>query len=187
MIATLRRRWPWLAGLSMLMAGIVVFRSALTALVLRPIALLLWALWRILGSMDQNVLWLILIGICIALVVRVVPLPRGTEDEVETELGHGSISPSRLAHWSTVAAAAVRGGEGRTALLLLVRNLAGTVAEVTPLSAPAAGRSEQAGRAQSVNALLSRLVPGYRRRRETREIEELLKWMESALEISHDR
>ncbi len=187
MIATLGRRWPWLAALSMLMAVIVVFRSALIALVLRPIALLLWALWRILASVDQNVLWLILIGICSALVVRVVPLPRGTEDEVESEPGHGSISPSRLAHWTTVAAGASRGGEGRTALLLLVRNLAATVAEVTRLSAPSADRSEQPGRAESVNALLSRLVPGYRRRRETREIEELLNWMESALEISHDR
>lgn len=56
------------------LAGLVLaFRSFLMANILEPIATLLWALWRMAASVDQNIYWVILIAVWLIFIIRLFP------------------------------------------------------------------------------------------------------------------
>jgi len=57
----------------LLVSFIVFFRSLLMAYIVEPIALLCWAIWRIVSSVHQNIYWIVLIALCIALIIRKLP------------------------------------------------------------------------------------------------------------------
>lgn len=58
--------------LFLLVSLIVIFRSFLMAYIFEPVALLCWVVWRIVSGVDQNIYWIVLIVICIILVIRLI-------------------------------------------------------------------------------------------------------------------
>ena len=71
--------------LFLLTSLVVVFRSFLMTNVIEPVALLFWAVWRIVSSVDQNIYWVVLIFFCIYLIIRLIPsktdnLPNSADD-----------------------------------------------------------------------------------------------------------
>ncbi len=182
MLGRIRKRWFWIASALVIFVGVVVLRSALVTFIIEPIAWLIWAGWRLLASVDRSVCWVLLVILCSVLLLRLIPLPAGPDDEQSARPPAGSPSASRLGHWEAVAASAKRGHEGTIVVLSTLRNLAGTVAEVTRKPPPVSPRQ---GRHRRIISL-ARLLPGYRRRLDQRKIDELLAWMESALEITHE-
>ncbi len=177
MMTTLRKRWPSLVAALILLAAVIWFRAALLDLIIEPIASLLWALWRVLASIDQAVLWGILVLVCAALALRLVPFGLGLRDD-EERTSQAAVG-DRRAHWQTLVASA-RDHEGRMALRVILGGLAQDVAEVTRTPV----QSEQPP-SEGPFAWLMRLVPGFGRRRDWSEIDRVLTGMESALEIKH--
>ncbi len=172
-----RRHWSSLIAALFLLAAVVWFRATLLDLIIEPIASLLWALWRVLASIDQSVLWGILVLVCAGLALRLVPFGSGLHDD-EERTSQAAVG-DRRAHWQSLVAAA-RDHEGRMALRQILGGLAQNVAEVTRTPV----QSEEPA-TDAAFAWLIRLVPGFGRRRDWSEIDRLLTGMESALEIKH--
>ena len=171
-----------------------IFRGFVLTFLIEPIGWLLWAAWRILASIDRSLIWLVLIIACSLLIIRLVP-----PDVVVGQGDHAASRPpwnsgDRLAHWRAWAAHSTSDSAGMSAFRLSLESMAAAVAEATrtplPDSLSAAHEApDHEPRMQSAIARLgvwlSRMLPDHRRRREARRMEDLLTWMESALEIKH--
>ncbi len=181
-MSLLRQRWPSMVALLLLLLALIWLRSVVLTFIVQPIAWLLWAAWRLLASVDETILWTILILVCAGIALRAIPFGPGPQDEDAFPVPPSSSAGDRYAHWRALVDSA-RGHEGRSTLLLLLRQLAANVADVARRSPPSGMSSSNRG----LIAWLSRLVPAYRRRRDWNEIESLLVWMESTLEIEHER
>lgn len=85
---------------ALLVILIVSLRSFLLRNIVEPIALLFWALWRVITSVDQQIYWISLIIFCSILVLRLFPSeadgPAGTAYKVRNK------SLSRVEHWQTL-------------------------------------------------------------------------------------
>ena len=68
-----RRRQRSLLVLGTCIVLLVVFRSQLMGFVLQPIAMLLWAVWRLVAAVDQHIYWIILLIVSAALLMRLIP------------------------------------------------------------------------------------------------------------------
>jgi len=181
------RRGPWL-GPVLVVAAIVIgaaaFRSLLVPLVFEPMAWLIWAGWRVLASVDRGICWGLVVVVCSALVIRLISAHSASHDERRYGPESGEATGDRLSHWQAAAAHAARSGEGLAELRDSVDALARSVAEMTRSPLPG-WASEKSSRGPL--AWISRLLPTPRKRAHLRAIEARLTWMESALEVKHDR
>lgn len=171
-----------------------IFRGFLLTFLIEPIGWLLWAGWRLLASVDRSLIWLILIIACSLLIIRLVPpdVVGGEDDHEESRQSWGS--GDRLAHWRPWAARSMTDVAGRSAFRLSLETMAAAVAEAARIPLPDSLHAQpdtrehepgaQAGVAR-LGAWLARMSPDHRRREDARRIDNLLNWMESALEIKH--
>lgn len=73
------------------------FDSFFRTLVIEPIALMFWALWRLAASIDQEVIWTILILVCAVSVVYLVTA--GERRSPQSAYRLPIVSLNRLEHW----------------------------------------------------------------------------------------
>ncbi len=182
MPARVLKRSLWIGLVIGIVVSIFLLRAWAMTLIIEPIAWLLWAGWRILASVDRGVLWVLLVVLCAVLLFRMVPLTGGPQDEGASRIRPRTDSLDRLDHWEAVVASADRSHEDRAALITILRELAGTVAAQTKMPPPPAAPAVRDGTASA----LARLLPGFRRRLDLSEINRLLDWMESSLEIKDE-
>jgi uncharacterized membrane protein len=185
MIGANRRRWlgPALA-VTALAAGATVFRTFLFNTVFEPMAWFLWAGWRVMASVDRGICWGIVIIVCFVIVFRLVVAHARTEAQDHRVRERDELPGDRLSHWQAAATHAARPGDGVESFRASVEALALSVAEATksrPPSLPA--KRQLPGTAMWID----RLLPGRRKRMDLRAIDELLTWMEAALEVKHER
>ena len=83
--------------LILLVGFMVSFRSFLLTYIVEPVALLFWALWRIVASVDQHIYWFALIGFCSILIIRL--LSTGNDSSSGSAYKNRDKSLSRVEHW----------------------------------------------------------------------------------------
>lgn len=96
-----------LLTLTLLVGFIIRFRLFVMDYIVKPVALLLWAAWRILASVDQNVYWVALIVFCAVLIIRLIP--SGKDDSPGLAYGNTYKPPNRVEYWQTLIAYSVLG------------------------------------------------------------------------------
>ena len=83
------------------LAGIVVsFRSFFMANIIEPIAVLCWVFWRIIASVNQSIYWSILILICLMLMLRLIPIEN--DNRLNPTYTYKYKSPNRVEYWQTL-------------------------------------------------------------------------------------
>lgn len=208
-VESLKKYLSPLVVLALFVSLVVGFRSFLIANIVEPIALLCWAAWRIVSSVDQHIYWVMLIVLCSILVVRLVPSSK--MDSPGLAYNYRYQLPDRVAHWQTRMKDAILGKDEteqlRDGLSNLLMSVIGQVersdqkdleelvaAGRIPLS-PAARQflCPPQGKHGTVS-LNHQLLPRWLRRWKGRffhqdhtAIDEILKWMETEMEISHDQ
>jgi hypothetical protein len=76
---------------------IIGLRAFLLANLVQPIALLLWAAWRLVASVNHQVYWTLVTAVCFIIVVRgLLPRDRQTRRSAYT---HDTSPPTRIAYW----------------------------------------------------------------------------------------
>jgi len=79
---------------------VVTFRSFLWINIIEPIALLCWAVWRIISSVNQQIYWMILIVICTILVFRL--FLSGKTYFPQSAYYETYKPPNRVEYWQTL-------------------------------------------------------------------------------------
>lgn len=186
----------------------LAFPRPFNAYVVSPVAISLWAVWRIIISVDQSVYWVLLIALCCLLMLRVFsvhvggPLPEAEQPATQ--------QPTRVDHWRRVFREAGRTQEGEATLRGSLRNLlAATVRQAEKpviddlgqalaalhVSLPPRVRQylaidehgqERPSRSFPLVARLGRWLRGAAGDDE-KVIDEVLQWMEDTMEIKRDQ
>lgn len=91
----------------LLVFSIVFFRSFLMVYIIKPIALLCWAIWRIIASVNQNIYWVILIALCIIFIVRMIPFEDGKPSKPSYVYSYKP--PTRAEYWRNLIIDSVLG------------------------------------------------------------------------------
>ena len=95
----LKKYMPPLLILILFVSLVVSFRSFLMINIIEPIALMCWAVWRIVSSVDQNALWIILIVFCSILFIY---LFLSGKDNITSSAYHDTYnSLNRVDYWRT--------------------------------------------------------------------------------------
>ena len=84
----------------MLFLLVIIFRDFLLTSAIQPLALLLWAVYRILASVHQRVYWIILILISLILIIR--NLPPDTNIYSKYEVAQNGSSIKGFTHWNAL-------------------------------------------------------------------------------------
>ena len=79
-----KRNFFLLLFLGLILALGVIFRTFILADIIEPVALMFWAFWRLLSSVDQNVYWVLLVFLCLILAIRTLP----PEPEIHPEASY---------------------------------------------------------------------------------------------------
>ena len=204
------RRFAKYGGL-LVLGGLVVaalgFPALLRDYLVTPVAISLWAIWRLIISVDQTVYWILLMALCSLLMIRVFSapaqvVPASTEQDTKLQ--------TRVQHWRRLFGKVGRTREDDAALRASLRTL--LIASISQAGRPAGNELHQAlvsrhislpapiqeylgvdesGNSRPVqpSSLLER-VRRWRRAPTIRKdgaIEDILQWMEAALEITHDQ
>ena len=104
------------------LAGIAVgFRSFFMANIIEPIAVVFWAFWRIIASVNQSIYWSILILICLILVLRLVPIEN--DNRLNPTYTYKYRSPNRVEYWQTLINESILGKEEGERLRVNLENL----------------------------------------------------------------
>jgi hypothetical protein len=72
-MTTVEKRGSWLVpalAVTILAAAVAAFWGPVVRLILEPLAWLLWAGWRLLASVDQEIWWVLIALACAAPVIR---------------------------------------------------------------------------------------------------------------------
>jgi hypothetical protein len=189
-------------------------RSFFILNVVRPASFVIWAVLRILNSVDQDIYWLMLILVCAILVIRLLPANPGSAQKGAYKYGYRA--SSRIEHWQVLITEAAPGTEDdrdlRDNLQRLFISALGPRGKQGPIDLEeiaSGGKAPLSLRAQrfllaskdyaEVPALRNRfrtflLAPRWMRRwtgkltqQNTKLIDEILERMEREMEISHDR
>jgi hypothetical protein len=204
-----KRRWRLLI-LGVALALILISRSFLYVNFVQPIALFLWAAWRVMASVNQNVFWtLLLTGGLIPLIWMIF----SAKGSVARSAYHQEpLPPGRVEHWEFLLSGANSSQKSRERLreewgellqsVMAHSNRADTVdysggdntyIESLPEGlrriVKPAGRRESVPQIQRILQLLPESVrPRLERNTKTddRWIRESLRWMESELDIPYD-
>jgi hypothetical protein len=199
----------------LLLAGFFVsFRSFLMNYIIEPIALLFWAVWRILSSVDQNLYWIVLIIICAILVIRLIPSEK--EGPPSPSYIYTYKPPNRVEYWQTIIDESSLGKHKSEYLRNRIKELTMTViaqvgqpATAEPDEIVAAGipslppearqylfpSNGEAGISSIKNQLNHNVfLPGWLQRWRSKHVhqnnamlDEILTWMETELEIDHEK
>lgn len=203
--------------LAKIIAAILLIALVITALVLpdpfnayvaSPVAISLWAIWRIIISVDQSVYWVLLIALCCLLMIRVFSVHIGAPlPEVEQP---STPQQTRVDRWRRLFREAGRSREGDAALRASLRSLlAATVRQADKPAIDDIGQAlaavhislpprirdylaidedghEWPTRPVPILARIRRRLAGAAGSDEQR-IDEVLDWMEAAMEIKHDQ
>lgn len=191
----------------------VVFRSFFMTNLVEPVAYLLWAIWGIVRSVNQNVYWVILIIVCLLLMIRLIP--PDTSNTPSRAYTSKYSRPNPVEYWQTIIQNAINGrNEAEPLRDGLKKLLEGVIAQVersdprspdeipgigkVPLS-PAAQRFLFSSKGQSGMFSENRrfdilyFAPKWFRRwagkfiqQDMILIDEILERMETEMEISHD-
>jgi hypothetical protein len=200
--------------LFLLVGFFVSFRTFLMNYIIGPIALLFWAVWRIISSVDQNLYWIALIVICAILVVRLIPSEK--EGPPSPSYLYTYKPSNRVEYWQTIIDESGLGKHKREYLRNRIKELMMTVisqveqpatteldeivAAGTPSLPPEArqylfpsngedGISSIKDRLNH-NVFLPRWLRKWRRKyilQNNARLDEVLKWMETELEIDHEK
>ncbi len=203
------RYGPLFFLIGLLLLGLFGFPGLLRDYLVRPVAISLWATWRIIISVDQGVYWILLIALCSLLMIRVFsasdPVAPAASDEQPAKQ-----RPTRVEHWRRLFRSAAHTAEADAALRASLRGLlADTIRQADrPVGAdlgealatrhitlpPRVRRYlelDDVGdlrrpRSFSLRSLLRQWL-GRPPQQDSGTIDEVLHWMETALEIIHDR
>jgi hypothetical protein len=200
--------------LSLLVGIFIGFRSFLMNNIIEPIALLFWAVWRIISSVDQNFYWIALIVICTILVIRLIPSEK--EGPPSRSYIYTYKPPNRVEYWQTIIGEANLGNHKSEYLRNRIKELTMTV--ISQVEQPvttevdeivAAGIPSLPPEARqylfplngkdgtfSIKDQLNRTIgkPGWLRRwrrkylhQNNAMLDEVLTWMETELEIDNEK
>jgi hypothetical protein len=175
--------------LTLAAALVLFFQDFLMAYVFIPVAALGWAVWRMVGSLHQNVLWITLLLAGFILTIRLIPPKRDRPPSSAYQYDYKP--PNRYENWRKQFADAARGKNERDYLRKNLEILSENFDHNrTPL--PDAAARYLAGQSKKRGAI-SALVPGWLRKltgsdfdQDSPSINALLNWMETELEIQND-
>jgi hypothetical protein len=190
------------------------FRSFIMINIIEPIAIMLWASWRIISSVNQNIYWIILIIFCSILMVRLIPV--GNDDSSNFGNNFKYSSQSRVEYWQSLISNALMGKDEfeylrdnlKKLLISLIaleeRSKQTNAEDADSLSQiplpiaihdfifPPKGKYKNFSKDYRVQLLF--LIPRWFRkwagkfiRPGNTGIDETLKWMESTMEINRDK
>jgi hypothetical protein len=108
---------------------IVIFRSFLMAYIVEPIALLFWAIWRVVSSVNQNTYWIILIALCIIFMIRMLPFEEGKPSKLSYTYSYKP--PTRVDYWRNLIKDSVLGKNENEKLRKYLKELLITVISQT--------------------------------------------------------
>jgi hypothetical protein len=211
----LARFGPFLVALGLCLAFAAIFPSLFLSYVLKPLAISLWLAWRLVISVDQNVYWTLLLLVCAAWAIVVFTQNLG-EVPAAPESSAPHPVEAHVARWQALLQNAFQTNDGdqalRTRLLRLLAAIVGIPEELDSVeledaltlqrvSVPRALHDylyfAPGGAARARSRLLGRLLSwaalyfrGLTRRPASSisaAIDELLRWMESMMEIRHDQ
>jgi len=200
--------------MTLLVSLIIIFRAFIFTNIVRPVALLFWALWRIVSRVHQNIYWAILIVLCLILILRI--LPTGQDTSFSSIYNDRDKSLARVEHWQTLIKAAISGNDKNRLLSDSLRKLLISVISQdeqfnptdlekiistggTPISLaaqqyifPPGRRDRKVSIKQKITILL--LTPKWLRKwtgkfihQDYTSIDEILRWMETELEINNEK
>ncbi|HKJ26833.1 MAG TPA: hypothetical protein VJ965_04265, partial [Anaerolineales bacterium] len=175
--------------LALTAALVLVFKDFLMAYVFSPVAALGWAVWRMIGSLHQNVLWITLLLAGLILTIWLIPPKKDRPPSSAYQYNYKP--PNRYENWRKQFAEAVRGKNEQDYLRKNLETLAANFDQNrTPL--PDAAEQYLSGQDQK-RWSFSTLVPGWLRKltggdfdQDSSSINALLSWMETELEIQND-
>jgi hypothetical protein len=178
----------------LLIVLIATFRAFLLPYIIEPIALLFWAFWRVISSVDQNIYWILLIVICAILVFRIIPSIR---DGTPNPAYNGrKKSLNQVEHWQKLIKEAALGKDESRRFRESLETLLVTVAaqeeqsETTAIKeAISEGRNPLSFPTQRILLFGPRWFRGWANKflpQDYTLIDETLRWMEIELELKHD-
>lgn len=201
------------ALLVLCLAGLVAaFPSLVFNYLIRPIAVLLWAAWRMVLTVDQSTYWLVVIIFCLLLIVR---FASPAKKRASHPAYHYKVSPvSRVEYWQRLIDESASGDKEAASLRDRLEEL--VFSAVAPSHRPhSTGLQEitaldQVALPDEVHRYLfpgpvrRGLFPGtlahrFRKAKwlqtwnrnfappDSASIDEVLRWVENYLEINHDR
>ena len=210
----LKKYLPPLLVLSFFLGSAIGFHSLIMTNIIEPIAVLLWAFWRIVSSVNQNNYWMILIVCCSILALRLVSA--GNRNHPNSAYNYKHRVQSRVEYWQSLLTNAMMERQGVEHLRSNLKELLISMVEQEEHSNP--GNSEEfVSKGQTPLPISAHdflfppkrkykmfsggyplqllfLTPGWFQRRagkfiqpDNTPIDEVLKWMESAMEINHDK
>jgi uncharacterized membrane protein len=205
--------------LSLLLLGTLIglarsFRSFFMTNFIEPIALLCWAAWRIVASVDQSFYWMILIVICAVLVIRLIPMKN--DHSTSPAYTYKYESPNRVEYWQTLIRESFFGEEEgerlRGSLEKLFRLVAAKSGRIDPTAWEknnVRGKLQPSVRAMryllpkkeidetgflyhkhDVLYLVPRRLRGWAGKfihQDTHAIKEILEYLETEMELNHER
>lgn len=95
-----QRKWLGIALSFVLLLLILIFRDFFLTTVIQPLAILIWALFRLLASVHQRIYWTILILVSFLLVIRNLPADRNSHIRYEESASLPAIEG--YDHWITL-------------------------------------------------------------------------------------
>ena len=204
---------PFFVVLGLCLVFAVLFPLFLTRYLIEPIALVLWLIWRTLLSVDQSLYWGLLVLLCAMGMLALIPR---SDSDTSASPGQEPQAPgARLERWQALFHEAARGGGEEESLRLRLRSVLAAVIGADGQPDPAELERELASRKlrlppraqqylfpsaperngptlhgrqhflSQARASLRRLT-GKSTVADDAAIQELLGWMESMMEISHD-
>ncbi len=205
---------PFLISLGLCLAFAAIFPSLFLSYMLKPLAISLWLIWRLVISVDQNAYWTLLLLGCAAWAIGLL-----TQSYGEVPAAPVSSTPhpveAHVARWQTLLQNAFQTNDGEQALRArLLRVLAAingipekmdsaeledALAErritvpravheylFSPTGGTARGRSRPLERFFSWPASYFHRLTRRRAISDGAAIDEILRWMESMMELRHD-
>jgi hypothetical protein len=203
----LQNNWRPLLVLSLVLGLIIYFQSFLITNIIEPIAVLFWALWRIISSVHQNYYWTILILISSMLLIHFIPFRKNTSGLAYPE---ERSAPNRVEDWLRLMDNASDGTSETEYLRDSLKRLLISIYQVErshAIKVDEAVIPEAALLPESVHRYLFAAKRKHDRRRQillfipkwfrrwvsqafqidNSAIEDTLTWMESMMEISNDQ
>lgn len=200
--------------LGLFLSLVIRFQSFIMINIIEPITIMLWAFWRIISSVNQNIYWIILIICCSILVIRLFPAENS--NILNPTYNYKHRSQSRVEYWQSLLINAMMDKDGIEYLRFNLKELLLCMIDQEQQSNPTSSEKVALlGKAALPISVQGFLFPSKQKhkfffgsvrlqhlfstprwfRRWTRKsiqpdntsIDEALKWMESTMEISHDK
>ncbi len=201
---------PFAIALGLCLGFAAAFPALLLSYVLKPIAVSLWLAWRLVISVDQNVYWTLLLVVCAGWAIRLLAYSGGDATAAPVSSARHPVE-THVARWQALLQDAARTNDGEQVLRSRLLKLLGAVVGISEeldgaelekalsfqhIAVPQAVYGylfPDRGEAGQHAPLLRHLLSWFRRltRRPTipdqAAVNEMLRWMESLMEISHDQ